>query len=64
MLEALGGLVIGTTAGVVAAFATVALGRRPGTVLLPIAIAASAIPIIAFAPIMNNWFGALARCPR
>jgi NitT/TauT family transport system permease protein len=27
--------------------------------VLPIAIAANAIPIIAFAPIMNNWFGVL-----
>src|SRR6185295_3053114 len=28
-------------------------------VLLPIAIGASAVPIIAFAPLMNNWFGVL-----
>ena len=27
--------------------------------LLPIAIGASAVPIIAFAPLMNNWFGVL-----
>jgi NitT/TauT family transport system permease protein len=27
--------------------------------VLPIAIAANAVPIIAFAPIMNNWFGVL-----
>jgi NitT/TauT family transport system permease protein len=26
-------------------------------VLLPLAIAANSVPIIAFAPIMNNWFG-------
>ena len=25
--------------------------------LLPVAIAANAVPIIAFAPILNNWFG-------
>ncbi len=25
--------------------------------LLPVAIAANAVPIIAFAPIINNWFG-------
>ena len=25
--------------------------------LLPFAIAVNSIPIIAFAPIMNNWFG-------
>jgi NitT/TauT family transport system permease protein len=28
-------------------------------VLLPVAIASSAIPIIAIAPIVNNWFGVL-----
>jgi NitT/TauT family transport system permease protein len=28
-------------------------------VLLPVAIASSAIPIIAVAPILNNWFGVL-----
>jgi len=28
-------------------------------VLLPVAIAANAVPIIAFAPIINNWFGSL-----
>jgi len=27
--------------------------------LLPFAIAANSVPIIAFAPIMNNWFGVL-----
>ncbi len=27
--------------------------------LLPLAIGASAVPIIAFAPLMNNWFGVL-----
>jgi NitT/TauT family transport system permease protein len=27
--------------------------------LLPLAIAANSVPIVAFAPIMNNWFGAL-----
>src|SRR5437016_13484272 len=27
--------------------------------LLPFAIAANSVPIIAFAPIMNNWFGIL-----
>ncbi len=28
--------------------------------LLPLAVAANAIPIIAFAPLMNNWFGVLS----
>jgi NitT/TauT family transport system permease protein len=27
--------------------------------LMPLAIAANSVPMIAFAPIMNNWFGAL-----
>jgi NitT/TauT family transport system permease protein len=27
--------------------------------LLPLAVAANAIPIIAFAPLLNNWFGVL-----
>ena len=28
--------------------------------LLPLAVAANAVPIIAFAPLMNNWFGVLS----
>jgi NitT/TauT family transport system permease protein len=56
--EAIGGLLIGTVAGVLVAFA----GARWATardVLLPVAIASSAVPIIAVAPILNNWFGVL-----
>ena len=56
LFEALGGLVIGTVAGVVVAFATARWASARG-VLLPVAIAANAVPIIAFAPIINNWFG-------
>lgn len=53
--EALGGFVIGSTAGIV--FATiVARFKVVGAVLLPIAIAMNAVPIIAFAPIFNVWF--------
>jgi len=59
MLEAVGGLVIGVTAGVLVAFAASRWVTARNT-LLPIAIAANAIPIIAFAPLMNNWFGALS----
>ena len=33
--------------------------RRLGAALMPYVIAANAIPIIAFAPITNNWFGLL-----
>lgn len=59
MVEAVGGLVIGVTAGVLVAFAASRWVTARNT-LLPVAIAANAIPIIAFAPLMNNWFGALS----
>jgi NitT/TauT family transport system permease protein len=58
LIEAIGGLVIGTVIGVVVGFGV----SRWGTVrdsILPIAVAANAIPIIAIAPIFNNWFGVL-----
>jgi len=54
--EALGGFVIGCSAGIIVAFAT----ARWSTIsesLMPFAIAANSVPIIAFAPIVNNWFG-------
>jgi NitT/TauT family transport system permease protein len=56
--EALGGLLIGTLAGVAVAFAT-ARWVTARDALLPVAIAANSIPIIAIAPILNNWFGVL-----
>ena len=56
--EAVGGLGIGVTVGVVVAFAT-ARWAAARDALLPIAVAANAVPIIAFAPVMNNWFGIL-----
>jgi NitT/TauT family transport system permease protein len=59
LLEALGGLVIGTVAGVAVAFVT-ARWVTARAALLPLAIAAGAIPIIAIAPLMNNWFGVLS----
>ena len=58
LFEALGGLAIGVTAGVLTAFA-VSRWARVREAVLPIAIGASAIPIIAAAPIMSNWFGIL-----
>jgi NitT/TauT family transport system permease protein len=58
LFEALGGLVIGTIAGVVVAGLT-ARFVTARELLLPLAIGASAVPIIAFAPLMNNWFGVL-----
>jgi len=56
--EAIGGLLIGTVGGLLVAFATArwALARD---VIVPVAIASSSIPIIAVAPLLNNWFGVL-----
>ena len=54
--EAVGGFVIGCSAGFVAAV-VVSRWRLLQTAVMPYAIAAGAIPIIAFAPITNNWFG-------
>jgi NitT/TauT family transport system permease protein len=61
--EALGGFAIGSGLGI--AFAVVlARFRRLGEALMPIAIAANAIPIIAFSPIFNAWFDPLSPTPR
>ena len=58
IFEAIGGLAIGTAAGLGVGFLTArwAIARD---ILLPLAIGASTIPIIAVAPILNNWFGVL-----
>jgi NitT/TauT family transport system permease protein len=56
LYEAAGGLVIGTFAGLVIAFA-VSRWASARDAVLPFAIAANAIPIIAIAPIFNAWFG-------
>jgi NitT/TauT family transport system permease protein len=56
--EALGGWVMGCSAAILTAL-VLARWRTLATALMPFAIAANAIPIIAFAPITNNWFGAL-----
>jgi NitT/TauT family transport system permease protein len=56
--EALGGFAIGSALAVLAALA-LARWRRTGEALMPYAIAANAVPIIAFAPITNAWFGLL-----
>jgi NitT/TauT family transport system permease protein len=53
--EALGGFAIGSGAGVVAA-TVVGRFRTAGQALMPIFIAANAVPIIAFAPIFGAWF--------
>jgi len=54
--EALGGFAIGTSLGILVALAT-ARWTTASETLLPFAIAANSVPIIAFAPILNNWFG-------
>jgi NitT/TauT family transport system permease protein len=59
IVEAVGGLVIGTLAGVLVALVT-ARWIVARDALMPIAIAAGAVPIVAFAPLMNNWFGTLS----
>lgn len=61
--EALGGFALGSGFGIVMA---IVLGRfrRLGDALMPIAIAANAVPIIAFSPIFNAWFDPLSPTPR
>ena len=58
LYEAVGGFAIGGTAAIAVALAT-ARWTAARSALLPFAIAANSVPIIAFAPIMNNWFGVL-----
>ena len=58
--EALGGWVIGSTLGIISAI-VLARFRGLGRALMPFAIAANAVPIIAFAPITNQWFGPLEK---
>ncbi len=58
LFEAVGGLAIGTSLGVVIALLTARFATAR-ELLLPLSIGASAVPIIAFAPLMNNWFGVL-----
>jgi NitT/TauT family transport system permease protein len=54
--EAVGGWAIGSTIAILFALA-LARWRPLGQALMPYAVAANAIPIIAFAPITNAWFG-------
>jgi NitT/TauT family transport system permease protein len=55
-VQAIGGLVVGTVVGVAAAFLT-ARWTTARDSILPIAVALNAVPIIAVAPLFNNWFG-------
>jgi len=56
MREALGGFVLGCGLGLLVAFAT-ARWQTASEGFMPFAIAINSTPIIALAPIMNNWFG-------
>jgi len=58
--EALGGFVLGCGWAILVALA-LARWRPLGTAFMPYAIAANAIPIIAFAPITNTWFSPLEK---
>ncbi len=55
-VEIVAGLVIGATAGIVVGAIT-ARYRSMQDSLMPFAVAASSVPILAFAPLFNNWFG-------
>jgi NitT/TauT family transport system permease protein len=59
LVEAAGGFAIGLIAGLVVAFLTARFAFARGA-LMPFAIAANAIPIVAFAPIANSWFGIIS----
>ena len=56
--EALGGYALGAGLGIAIALLFAAWRPLAGA-FMPYAVAANAVPIIAFAPIMNNWFGLL-----
>lgn len=55
-LEIIGGMIIGSAAGIVVGAIT-ARYRSMQDSLMPFAVAASSVPILAFAPLFNNWFG-------
>lgn len=62
-IEAVVGLVAGTTLGVIVAFATVRwVPVREG--LMPFAVAANSVPIIAMAPIANGMFSLTSPVPK
>ena len=56
--SAVGGFLLGTTAGILMAFVT-ARYMRLSEAMMPFAIAANSVPIITLSPIMFNWFGPL-----
>jgi NitT/TauT family transport system permease protein len=57
--EALGGFALGCSLAFLSAL-VLARWRPLGSALMPYMIAANAIPIVAFAPITNAWFGTLS----
>ena len=57
--EAVGGFVLGCSVAFVLAL-VLARWRPLGSALMPYMIAANAVPIVAFAPITNAWFGTLS----
>ena len=57
--EAFGGFVLGCSVAFVLAL-VLARWRPLGNALMPYMIAANAVPIVAFAPITNAWFGTLS----
>src|SRR5437762_8804074 len=61
--EALGGLALGVGLGTLAGFAASRWATARHT-LVPLGTAMSAVPIIALAPIMINWFGFESQLPR
>jgi len=61
--EALGGLAVGVTLGTLAGLAASRWETAQQT-LVPLGTAMSAVPIIALAPIMINWFGFESQMPR
>jgi NitT/TauT family transport system permease protein len=56
VVEVIAGLIIGATAGILVGVVT-ARFRPVQDSLMPFAVAASSVPILAFAPLFNNWFG-------
>lgn len=54
--EILIGLVLGVTSGILVGVLTARFASLRES-LMPFAIAANSVPILAFAPIFNNWFG-------
>lgn len=55
-ISAFGGFVVGCGSGILIALITSRFAVL-SEATMPFAIAANSVPIVAFAPIMNNWFG-------